>query len=53
VDASNFAIGSVLSQKDSKGHGRPIYFASGQLSAVEKNYSINEREGLGMFYLVQ
>jgi hypothetical protein len=28
VDASNFAIGSVLSQKDIKGHDRPIYFAS-------------------------
>jgi hypothetical protein len=28
VDASNFAIGSVLSQKNSKGHDKPIYFAS-------------------------
>jgi hypothetical protein len=53
VDASNFAIGSVLSQKDLKGHDRPIYFASRQLSAVEKNYSVTEREGLGMVYSVQ
>jgi hypothetical protein len=53
IDASNFAIGSVLSQKDSKGHDRPIYFASHQLSAAEKNYSVTEREGLGMVYLVQ
>jgi hypothetical protein len=53
VDASNFAIGSVLSQKDVKGHDRPIYFASRQLSAAEKNYSVIEQEGLGLVYLVQ
>jgi len=28
VNASNVAIGSILSQKDEKGHDRPIYFAS-------------------------
>jgi hypothetical protein len=53
VDASNFAIGSVLSQKNSKGHDKPIYFASRQLSAAEKNYSVTERESLGMVYSVQ
>ena len=53
VDASNFAIGSVLSQKDLKGHDRPIYFSSRQLSTAEKNYSVTEREGLGMIYSVQ
>jgi hypothetical protein len=42
VDASNFAIGNVLRQKDIKGHDRPIYFASRQLSAAEKNYSVTE-----------
>ena len=53
VDASNVAIGSVLSQKDEKGHDRPIYFASRQLSIAEKNYTITEREALGMIFLVQ
>ena len=53
VDASNFAIGSVLSQKNSKGHDQPIYFSSWQLSAVEKNYSVTESEALGMLYFVQ
>jgi hypothetical protein len=53
VDASNFSIGSVLSQKDIKGHDRPIYFASRQLRAAEKNYLVTEREGLGMVYSVQ
>jgi hypothetical protein len=53
VDASNFAIGSVLSQKDIKGHDRPIYFTSRQLSVAEKNYSVTEQEGFEMVYLVQ
>ena len=53
VDASNFAIGNVLSQKNDEGHDRPIYFSSRQLSAAEKNYSITEREGLRMVYFVQ
>ena len=53
VDASNFAIGSVLSQKNDEGHDRPIYFFSRQLSGAEKNYSVTEREGLGIVYSVQ
>ena len=53
VDASNFTIGSVLSQKNEEGHDRPIYFSSRQLSGAEKNYSVTEREGLGMVYSVQ
>ena len=53
VDASNFAIGSVLSQKNDEGHDRPIYFSSRQLSGAEKNYSVTDREGLGMVYSVQ
>jgi hypothetical protein len=40
VDASNVAIGSVLSQKDGKGHDKPIYFASRQLAVAEKNYTV-------------
>ena len=53
VDASNVAIGSVLSQKDDKGHDHPIYFASRQLVQAEKNYSVTEREGLGIIFSVQ
>ena len=34
VDASNFAIGSVLSQKNDEGHDRPIYFSNRQLSGM-------------------
>jgi len=53
VDASNVAIGSVLSQKDEKRHDRPIYFSSCQLAVVENNYPVTEREALGMIFSVQ
>lgn len=53
VDASNVAIGSVLSQKDDKGHDHPIYYASRQLVAAKRNYTTTEREALGMIYSVQ
>ena len=53
VDASNVALGTVLSQKDAKGFDHPIYYASRQLVAAERNYSVTEREALGMIYSVQ
>ena len=53
VDASNVAIGSVLSQKDDRNFDHPIYFASRQLIATERNYTTTEREALGMMYYVQ
>ena len=53
VDASNVALGSVLSQKDAKGIDHPIYYASRQLIPAERNYTVTEREALGMIYSVQ
>ena len=53
MDASNVAIGSILSQKDEDKHDNPIYFASCQLNAAEKNYSINEQEALGMTFSIK
>jgi hypothetical protein len=53
VDASNIALGCVLSQKDDKNFDHPIYFASRQLIAAEKNYTTTEREALGMIFAVQ
>ena len=53
MDASNVAIGAVLSQKDDKNFDPPIYYASRQLVATERNYSTIEREALGMVYSVQ
>ena len=53
VDASNVALGSVLSQKDEKGRDHPIYYASRQLVQAEKNYSVTKREVIGMIFSVQ
>ena len=52
VDASNFAIGSVLSQKELKGHDCPTYFSNKQLSGTEKNYCVTEREGLVILHSI-
>lgn len=53
VDASNFAIGAILTQPGSSRLDHPIYFASRLLSKAERNYSTTEREALGMVYAVQ
>ena len=53
VDASNATIESILSQKIEDKHDHPIYFASRQLNAAEKNYSVTEREALGMIFSVK
>ena len=53
VDASNIALGCVLSQKDTKNLDHPIYFASRQLIIAEKNYTTTKREALAMIFAVQ
>ena len=42
VDASAFAVGAMLCQPDDKGFDHPIYYASQQLSIVEKKYTTTE-----------
>ena len=53
LDASDVAIGVVLSQKDDKNVDHPIYYASRQLVAVERNYTTIEQEALGMVNSVE
>ncbi|MGI0075756.1 MAG: reverse transcriptase family protein [Nitrosotalea sp.] len=53
VDASNVAIGAILSQKDDKNCDHPIYYASRQLVAAKRNYTTTERKDLGMIYSIQ
>ena len=53
VDASDIAIGSVLMQEQTQGWFWPVYYASRRLSVAEKNYSVTERECLGMIYSVK
>jgi hypothetical protein len=44
TDASDYAIGAVLSQRDANGELRPIGFMSQKLSDVEYRWSVYEKE---------
>ena len=43
-DASNFAIGSALMQKDDNGVDRVISYQSRLLKAAELNYPVHDKE---------
>uniref|UniRef100_A0A803TSC6 Reverse transcriptase domain-containing protein n=1 Tax=Anolis carolinensis TaxID=28377 RepID=A0A803TSC6_ANOCA len=48
ADASSYALGAVLSQRDSSGTLRPCGFYSRQLTPFEQNYTIWEKELLAI-----
>nr|GFC42940.1 retrovirus-related Pol polyprotein from transposon 17.6 [Tanacetum cinerariifolium] len=48
-DASDFAIGAVLGQRQDK-HFRPIHYASKTMTEVESNYIKTEKEMLAVMY---
>nr|GEU99806.1 reverse transcriptase domain-containing protein [Tanacetum cinerariifolium] len=48
-DASDFAIGAVLGQRQEK-HFRPIYYASKTMTKAEFNYTTTEKEMLVVVY---
>ncbi len=49
-DASNFAIGNALMQKDDDGRERVISYCSRQLRGAERNYPVHDKELLSMKY---
>ncbi|POM79315.1 Pol protein [Phytophthora palmivora] len=49
-DASDYAIGCALLQKDDEGHERVISFQYRQLKAAERNYPVHDKELLAMKY---
>ncbi|POM69087.1 LOW QUALITY PROTEIN: Pol protein [Phytophthora palmivora] len=49
-DASDYAIGCALLQKDEEGRERVISFQSRQLKAAERNYPVHDKELLAMKY---
>uniref|UniRef100_K3XCB4 Reverse transcriptase RNase H-like domain-containing protein n=1 Tax=Globisporangium ultimum (strain ATCC 200006 / CBS 805.95 / DAOM BR144) TaxID=431595 RepID=K3XCB4_GLOUD len=49
-DASDFAIGCALVQKDDGGHERVASYQSRLLEAAEKNYPVNDKELLAIKY---
>nr|GEW34629.1 reverse transcriptase domain-containing protein [Tanacetum cinerariifolium] len=48
-DASNFAIGAVLGQRQDK-HVRPIHYASKTMTEAESNYTTTKKEMLAVVY---
>jgi len=48
TDCSDFACGSVLSQKDETGQDKVIAYFSQTLSAAERNYSVYQKECLAI-----
>jgi hypothetical protein len=50
IDASDIALGVILTQPSEGNLDHPIYFYSIKLLQAEKNYTTIEREGLVMFY---
>lgn len=52
TDASNYAIGAVLSQ-GAIGSDKPIHFASRTLSRTEENYSATEKEMLAIYWALK
>lgn len=53
TDASNFAIGAVLTQKDEKGLEHPVVYASRTLNKAERNYATIDRECLAVVWALQ
>lgn len=49
TDASQFAIGGVLSQRDKEGRLRPIAFFSKKLNDTERRYSTYDQELMAIF----
>ena len=50
TDASNYAVGAALFQKDERGKRRAVGYASKTLNAAERNYDVWDREFLGLIF---
>jgi hypothetical protein len=48
TDASKYALGAVLSQKDSNGNSHPVAYLSKSFSPTQRNYEIHDRELLAI-----
>jgi hypothetical protein len=53
TNASNFALGAMLSQNLDKTINRPIYYVDRLMNSVKKNYTTIKKEILAMIYVVK
>jgi len=52
TDASDFAIGAVLTQDQGKGE-QPVAYESRKLSSAERNYAVHEKELLAIIHAIR
>ena len=52
-DASKYALGMILTQKDSNGNKHPVAFLSQSFNAAEWNYEIYDRELLAIVWALE
>lgn len=52
-DASNYAVGSVLSQRQKDGSERPVAYASKAMNRGQKNYEATKREMLALVTFIK
>ena len=48
TDASNYATGAILEQRDMLGQSHPIAYFSKSLQPAERNYEIHDKELLAI-----
>lgn len=53
MDASQKAVGSTLARVDENGKDRVISNFSKKLSPEEQNYTVNDREHLGLIHFLE
>jgi len=53
TDASDFAIGAILSQKFEDGKIHPVSFISRKLSSAEMNYDVYDKEMLAIVFALE
>ena len=53
ADASDYAIGAEISQKDKEGRRRPVLFYSRKLLPAEMNYSTPDKEMLAIVHTMK
>lgn len=53
VDASNVGAGAVLLQEDDQGLDRPVCYFSRKFTSYQLNYSVIEKEALGLIWALQ
>ena len=50
TDASDYALGAIMYQKDEQGWSHPVAFLSRKFNAAELNYPIHDKELMAIIF---